>query len=230
MSQEPPRSRPVHAKLDDGIATSKVVTTVFERVLDDIHQGRLQPGEHISDMKLAQAFGVSRTPVREALQRLREIGVVEASASRFTRVAVVSPAETAEAMVVWRALFDALLDEVIPRADAAVLETMTRDHEAFTEAIATLDMQATATANFSFFTRLSSLSTNGALQRAITSVVHIVRLGSLHLPDYVDFAALSRAQEMFLDAVRTNDTDLAHKAMATIREIEIPQESAEPRE
>lgn len=228
MPEDVRSARPLHARFDAGIATSRVVTTVFDQVLEDIHQGKLQPGERISDNLLAQSFGVSRTPVREALQRLREIGVVEASASRFTRVAVVSPKETAEAMVVWHALFDALLDEVIPQTDDAVLADMTRDHEAFGLSIANMDMQSTATANFAFFQRLSSMTTNASLRRAITSVVHIVRLGSLHLPDYLDFAALSHAQELFLEAVRAKDVTLAHTAMAAVRSIQIPQEISDP--
>lgn len=209
---------------DGGISTSKVVTQVFEQLLDAIHQGELSPGEHISDTKLAQKYGVSRTPVREALQRLREIGVVEASANRFTRVAVVSPRETEEAMTVWLALFDVVLDEVIPRADATTLAAMTKDYERFRDAIGAMDMESAATANYFFFNRLSVLSTNAALRRAINSVVHIVQLGSLHLPRYYDVQKLSSAQAKFIDAVRTQDVSHAHEALASIARIEIPQD------
>jgi DNA-binding GntR family transcriptional regulator len=226
MTQIRQPNRPIHPSLDAGIATSKVVTTVFEEVLQAIHEGRLLPGERISDTALAAEFHVSRTPVREALQRLREIGVVEASASRFTRVAVVSPRETAEAMVVWAALYGALIDEVIPTAGADVRDAMARDHDAFRAAVAAFDMQAIATENFSFFSRLVAISRNDSLRRAITSVVHLVRLGSLHLPDYLDFRALDEAQGTLLTAVGANDVNLAHKAMADIRAIRIPLDPA----
>lgn len=226
MTELRPRDRPIHASADAGIATSKVVTTVFEEVLEAIHQGRLLPGERISDTALAAEFKVSRTPVREALQRLREIGVVEASASRFTRVAVVSPRETAEAMVVWGALYGALLDEVIPTAGANVHDLMARDHEEFRAAVARFHMQSIATTNFYFFSRLVTVSTNESLRRAITSVVHLVRLGSLHLPDYLDFQALGEAQATLVAAVGANDVSLAHDAMADIRAIRIPLDPA----
>lgn len=216
--------KPIHASGDAGISTSKIVTRVFEQVLEAIHDGQLQPGEHISDTKLAATFGVSRTPVREALQRLREIGVVEASANRFTRVAVVSPRETSEALVVWLPLFDALLDEVMPLTDDTVLSRMTTQHSTFVDATAQLDMQLAATANFVFFDLLASLSTNAALQRTITSVVHIIRLGSLHLPVHLDVATLSSAQKMLIDAVRAKDVALAHEAMKVIAGIAIPQD------
>lgn len=214
--------RLVHASMDASIATSKVVTTVFEAVLDAIHQGQLLPGQRISDTTLAAELGVSRTPVREALQRLREIGVVEASASRFTRVAVVSPRQTAEAMIVWVALFGALVDEVIPTVDASVYSAMAEDHELFQAGVAALDMQAVATTNFSFFSRLAAASQNESLRKAITSVVHLIRLGSLHLPDYLDFVAIDSAQAMLLDAARTHDVERAHQAMAALRDIQVP--------
>ena len=135
---------------------------------------------------------------------------------------MVSPRETAEAMVVWGALFGALLDEAIPLATPAVVEAMTKDHQEFREAVANLRMQDIATTNFSFFSRLAALTSNDALRRAITSVVHIVRLGSLHLPESIDFGALSRAQSTLIDAARMRDTALAHDAMQAIRGIRIP--------
>jgi hypothetical protein len=58
-------------------------------------------------------------------------------------------------------------------------------------------------------------------------VVHIVRLGSLHLPDYLDFAALDHSQQLLLDAVRTNDAAAARVAIETIGTIKVPLEFTE---
>src|SRR3954451_8368382 len=60
----------------------EVYTAIGEAILD----GRLAPGEHLRDQELARWLGVSRTPVREALQRLERTGLVEVSPNRFTRV------------------------------------------------------------------------------------------------------------------------------------------------
>ena len=206
-----------------GFATSRIVTGVFDEILAAIHQGRLLPGQRISDSQLAERLGVSRTPVREALQRLREIGIIEASANRFTRVAEVSPRQTAEALVVWAALYGALVDEVVPDAPPAVFEAMDADHRAFREQAAALNMQGIATSNFLFFDRLVALSRNALLRKQINSVAHVIRLGSLHLPGYIDFAALDHSQAMLLDAVKRHDLTGAHEAMTALREIEIPQ-------
>ena len=69
----------------DGTALGEEVYAVLGAAIRD---GRLAPGQRLRDVELAAALGVSRTPVREALQRLERIGLVEVSANRYTRVAV----------------------------------------------------------------------------------------------------------------------------------------------
>ena len=59
---------------------------VYARLGEAILDGRLAPGERLRDHELAERLGVSRTPVREALQRLERIGLVEVSPNRYTRV------------------------------------------------------------------------------------------------------------------------------------------------
>lgn len=64
---------------------------VYARLRDWIVDGALGPGEAIRDTELAKSLGVSRTPVREALQRLADEGLVETASSRWTRVALLEP-------------------------------------------------------------------------------------------------------------------------------------------
>lgn len=59
---------------------------VYTLLGDAILDGRLAAGERLRDVELAGRLGVSRTPVREALQRLEWVGLVEVSAHRYTRV------------------------------------------------------------------------------------------------------------------------------------------------
>jgi DNA-binding GntR family transcriptional regulator len=64
--------------------------TVYTNLRDWIVQGVLQPEEKLKDDDLAKRLGVSRTPVREALMRLEDEGLIETSANRWTRVTNVS--------------------------------------------------------------------------------------------------------------------------------------------
>ncbi|MBG6108588.1 GntR family transcriptional regulator [Frigoribacterium sp. CG_9.8] len=231
-------------------ATSAVVNLVFDRVLSAVHEGRLLPGQRISDSELAGQLGVSRTPVREALQRLREIGIVEASASRFTRVALVSPKQTADAMIVWVALYSALVNEVMPLVTPELLSEMRDDHALFlgyanrlldrsTQAdleqnaglteqhTAELLPQKIAMANAKFFHHLVTLSANPALVRGITSVVHLVQLGSLYLPEFIDFRALSESQQRLIDAACDHDRSAAQGALRMLGLISVPTAALE---
>lgn len=49
----------------------------YERIKDAIRHGALQPGVLLSETRLSQLLGISRTPVREALQSLAQEGLVQ---------------------------------------------------------------------------------------------------------------------------------------------------------
>lgn len=201
-----------------------MVNTVFETILSAVHQGLMLPGERISDAALAEQLGVSRTPVREALQRLRELGIIEASANRYTRIAIVTPRQTANAMVVWLALYGALITEVIPVVPAPVVAAMHADHERFMSSLPTLDAQKIAEANADFFAHLVLISANPTLQRGLNSVVHQVRLGSQYLAEFIDVDALALSQQLLIAAARDHDTAAARGAIRMISQIEVPQD------
>lgn len=64
------------------VLSDQVYTCIGSAILD----GRLRPGERLRDVDLAAQLGISRTPVREALQRLERFGLVEVAVGRYTRV------------------------------------------------------------------------------------------------------------------------------------------------
>jgi DNA-binding GntR family transcriptional regulator len=55
---------------------------VYEQLFQKIKTGALQPGERLLEVELAESLGVSRTPVREALRRLRNEGMITLVHSR----------------------------------------------------------------------------------------------------------------------------------------------------
>ena len=59
---------------------------IREQLVDDILSGRLPPGTRIVETRLAQEFGVSQAPVREALRDLELFGFVISSPFRGTQV------------------------------------------------------------------------------------------------------------------------------------------------
>ena len=58
-----------------------------DKIEQDIVTGRFQPGERLDEQSLADRFGVSRTPIREALMQLASTGMVELHSRRGAFVA-----------------------------------------------------------------------------------------------------------------------------------------------
>ena len=76
--------------------TRSRVQQVRDQLEDDIVNGRLRPGEQVQVEALMARFGVSRTPVREALQQLEASGLVAVQPKRGTFVAQTGVAELIE--------------------------------------------------------------------------------------------------------------------------------------
>lgn len=76
----------------------------METLLGDVIRGRLAPGQHLVTQALADRFGVSHTPVREALIALSGMGVLDVSPNRGAIVRRFTAAEVREICQVRRAL------------------------------------------------------------------------------------------------------------------------------
>ncbi len=72
------------------------VQRVEAALLNDISSGVLSPGERLDEVQLTERFGVSRTPVREALSRLTAQGILVPGAKRGVQVAEYSREELAQ--------------------------------------------------------------------------------------------------------------------------------------
>ncbi|OZD43156.1 hypothetical protein CH252_25325 [Rhodococcus sp. 06-1477-1B] len=76
--------------MDSRRRSSALVDEAYRALGEAIVDGRLRAGDRLRDVELAALMGISRTPVREALQRLERIGLVEVAANRYTRVAALT--------------------------------------------------------------------------------------------------------------------------------------------
>lgn len=93
---------------------------IFGFIRDAIISMELLPGQMISETALAQQFGVSRTPVREALIQLSNIGFVEVLPQRGTYVSKFSMEKILEARFIREALEVAVVTQLATNPDEAV--------------------------------------------------------------------------------------------------------------
>src|ERR1044072_1223796 len=91
---------PVAERSRRGPARAHVYTTLRDAIVS----GQLEPGRQISENELAARLGVSRTPIREALQRLREERLVAVVPQYGTFVTHISESAVSDAQFVREAL------------------------------------------------------------------------------------------------------------------------------
>ena len=205
-------------------SASPIVAAAFERIMLQIQSGALPPGTPIKDVQIAAEFGVSRTPVREAISLLRDVGVLEVSASRFTRVAMSTPLRTRQASNVWFPLHSMLVRELVGAApiDSSSLHTLERLQTATIAAVEADDMPTFFTATARFYDVLLGLADNPPLQRATASVVHAFRLGLASLGAPIDTAKAIDSQHLLITALRDGDMEAAEASLARLESIVIP--------
>ena len=74
--------------------------TLREKILESIREailkGTLKPGERVSEPELAERFGISRTPIREAFRQLESEGYLEVIPRKGAVVASLSERDVME--------------------------------------------------------------------------------------------------------------------------------------
>ena len=111
------------------IRRSSLHDTVADRLRDMIVDGTLPPGERIHEQSLCDAFGISRTPLREALKVLANEGLVELRANRGARIATLTEAELAELFEALEGLEGHAAERAAARASAAELGALRQLHD-----------------------------------------------------------------------------------------------------
>jgi DNA-binding GntR family transcriptional regulator len=120
---------------------------VYGRLRDAIIDGTFEPGEQLRDADLAIWLGVSRTPVREALLRLGQTGLVVAKPGRSTTVSTVDARAVREARDVVAAMHELAVRVAVPALTAEDLERMRQANAAFEQAVAAGDVEAALAAD-----------------------------------------------------------------------------------
>lgn len=192
LTLEPPKSR---ARL------------VFERLRDAIIDGEFALGSMIAEETLAQSFGVSRTPVREALNRLQIQGlvVIRPQVGSF----VFSPsAEDIEALCRFRMILEPRAAELAIAHDrAGVVEALERAVAAMEAAVAAGDTVAYGRADTAFHDGVVARCGNGYVEEAYRLVASRVAALRTNLSSPVDVTTPRSHQEhrRLLDLFATGD-------------------------
>jgi DNA-binding GntR family transcriptional regulator len=193
------------------------VTTVdklAEDIAEAILSGKFPPGSRLDEQLLAQLFGVSRTPVREALRQLTTTGLIEVRPRRGAVVTQVTPAELEELFVAM-----AELEATCARLAAlSMLPTERRRLQALHDQMGALadndDALAFADANNVLHTTIYAGSHNQVIAettRQLRRRLAPFRRAQFHLPGRLPRS--HSEHKAVVEAIVRGDASAAHEAM-----------------
>ncbi len=150
-------------------------STVYERIKADILSLKLPAKTTLQEVELGQSYGVSRTPVREALRQLLDEGFVQRN-GRFYQVTELSPLDIQYLYEVREALETTAVRLCTERADESAIERLTRLVDQQAEALVDGDLTKFAALDSAFHLAIAEAGQNTYLLQQLTAVHDKVRL------------------------------------------------------
>ena len=188
--------------------------TLRESIEEEVTTGKLTPGTHLDEIELAKRFGVSRTPIREALSLLAGEGLVEIRPRRGAVVAQITPGRLIEMFEVMAELEAMCVRLAARRISQTEIQALERAHESCRAAAAGRDTNAYFYANEHFHQSIYLASQNGYLSdqaHALQRRLRPYRRLQLRVRNRMQHS-LEEHQVIF-DALRDGDAELAVRAI-----------------
>ncbi|BDW89538.1 MULTISPECIES: GntR family transcriptional regulator [Thalassospira] len=192
----------------------KLATDLVQKLERDIVTGVLKPGDKLDERSLSERFGVSRTPVREALQTLAGSGLVATMPRRGTIVASITVAELIEmfeVMAELEAMCARLAARRMPRVDIENLIALSEECNGLKDHA---DADAYYEANVRFHEAIYAGCRNSFLERQTKNVRNRLapyRRLQLHRPGRVKKSNNEHAD--ILSAISNGEAETAGKLM-----------------
>jgi DNA-binding GntR family transcriptional regulator len=193
-------------------ATSAVL--VYETLHEDIIALRIQPGASLSENDLASRYGVSRTPVREALLRLADEGLVEIVPKSGTTVSRIPYAQLNEAIVIRKALEEVAVREASRRATKSQITGLWSLVERQREAAKADDRKGFHAADEAFHAAIAEAAGYPGIWQLVNQVkVQVDRIRHLTLPEGGRMLRVTKEHAAVLTAMEKRDAERAIAAM-----------------
>lgn len=194
--------------------TRQAAPQVFEHMREQIISMVLPPGTVLSRPELAVQYGISQTPVRDALMRLAEEGLVDVFPQHATRVSRIDVALARQAHFLRRSVELEIVRTLAGTPDEALVERL-RATVARQQRMLELDDLAEFTANDQYFHRqlydAAAVPDLFGLVRRQSG--HLDRLRRLHLPIPGKANAVLRDHLAIIDAIAAGDVAGAESAL-----------------
>jgi DNA-binding GntR family transcriptional regulator len=175
---------------------------------------RRRPGEAISEAEIALSYGVSRTPVREAILKLSDEGLVEIFPQSGIFVARIPLAALPEAIIIRKALEETTARLAAERATSSQILNLHSILQRQREASAARNGDTFHRADEMFHATIAEVAGYPGIWTLIQQVkVHVDRYRLLTLPQQGRISRVIREHEAILGAIEAHDCSGAGLAM-----------------
>jgi len=209
-----PSSRLTARKPDSGEGPLIRSDRVRRQIADQIISGALRPGQELDEKTLADAFNVSRTPVREALRQLAAASLVEWRPHQSAIVAKITASKMVEMFEVMAELEGFCGRLAARRMTPAEHATLHSIHKQFGPYVKARDREGYHALNKSFHEAIYAGSRNRYLKdqaSALYDRLSPYRAYQLKRPDALRLA--SEEHQEIIDAIVAGDGDEAYKLL-----------------
>lgn len=162
------------------IAPTALYQEVAERLRQRIFAHELTPGTWIDEQKLAEQYGISRTPLREALKVLASEGLVDLRPRRGCYVTEISRQDLDDIFPLIAMLEGRCAAEAVKRAKPGDIATLKAIHEQLEAAARDGRIDAFFDSNQQFHKKIQELSGNRWLLSVIQDLRKVLKLSRMH--------------------------------------------------
>lgn len=196
---------------------------VYDLITDDMKSSFLVPGQRVPELVLAERYGVSRTPVREALIKLQREGLVEAAGRGYVVLETTSE-ELLDRLFVRRLLDPQVAHRAALDGDDAQIKSLQQALQAQIAAHKADDHKAFVEANQSFRQLLNAMCRNAILSRCASLVDEQFRVSRSKIhEDAGSRAQTIRHERRLVRAITARNPDEAAEVMSDFLAILIAE-------
>ncbi|WP_411740268.1 GntR family transcriptional regulator [Peribacillus sp. S4] len=187
---------------------------VYNKLRNWIVTGELEPGTKLRDLDLSEQLGISRTPIREALLRLENDGLVITKANRWTLVSPIDLTEAKNIYSIVSALECLAMEQALPHISAKDIEELEQLNENFNKTIHIGDIFAALQADNEFHNKIIQLSNNLELPKLLSSLKVRIQRIEIHYFSQTDTKNTSYTEhQQIIDAIKKQDLNRAIDAI-----------------
>jgi len=186
----------------------------YEALFKGIVSGDIRPGERLNELKIAAQMGVSRAPVREAIQRLRQAGLVVLAPGKQPTVIQLSLKELREVFLVRVALEISALESLSPTALIALALRLAKVLDEVRYHAMTGNQSKALDAELRFHELIVEAANNDLLLNMYSSIVARLRtVLAFSSLEYVDLRDSADEHNAIVSAVQFGDLDSAKQLL-----------------